>query len=197
ILFTPIFTSEEPKPLPIPKYDGRKMDLQTFLNFEFEEVNYKYEWNDGVLEVEEKVKDSERYIIDNICRKFAKTEYYEGGGSILPEADVPLPKLQKYRRPDATYFTKEQIRDAKSLNTPPQFVIELISPSNSSIEVEQKKKEYFQAGVQVVWHIYPPLQEVKIYYSDKQVRICNEKDTCDVGEILPEFSVTIPEIFSK
>ncbi|MCB1189664.1 MAG: Uma2 family endonuclease [Leptospiraceae bacterium] len=197
ILFTPVFETEKREPIRVPKYEGVKMGLEVFLNYKFEEFNFKYEWNNGVLEAEEKVKDSERYIIDNICRKFAKTKYYENGDSILPEADVHLKELGKYRRPDAVYFQKDQIRKQKSFQTPPLFIIEIISPSNSSIEVEKKTKEYFQAGIKVVWHIYPSLKEVKIYYSAKQVRICNEDDVCDVGNILSDFNLSISDIFKE
>jgi Uma2 family endonuclease len=197
IFFAPIFDTEPAKELVPPKYDGLRLSLDEFLNSKLEDPGYKYEWNRGVLEAEETVKESERYIIDNICRSFVKTKYYDNGDNILPEADVYLEKLDKYRRPDAVYFTKDQIRNSGSYRNVPLFILELISPSNSSIEVENKILEYFQTGVQNVWLIYPSLLTVKVYYSTKAVKICSGKDICDTGSVLPNFQMTVDEIFKR
>ncbi len=194
-IFTPIIEIKEKEILPIPKYDGVKMSLEEFQNFEFEDPGYKYEWNNGITEAEILMKDTERFLIDNIIRKFILTNSFQNGNSILPEADVFLESLNKFRRPDACYFEKQQIRQPKVFSSVPLFIIEIISPSNSSVEVENKIKEYFLAGSKVVWHIYPSMKEVRIYYSPKQVRICTDGDICDAGNIIVDFSISVNELF--
>lgn len=195
IIFTPIIETNDREILPIPKYDGWKMSLEEFKNFSIDEPGFKYEWNNGVLESEILLKESERYIFDNIFRKFVLTKGFERGDSLLPEADVYLKELNKYRRPDASYFFKDQIRSLDHLNSIPLFIIEVISPSNSSVDVENKMKEYFLSGAKVVWHIYPTFKEVRVYASPKEVKICTDSDLCSIGEINPELSISVSDLF--
>ncbi len=80
------------------------------------------------------------------------------------------------RHRDIAYFTREQIQ-ARSprKRVIPAFVIEVISESDQSYRVEEKQSyrveekivEYFKAGVEVVWNIYPE-QEVVYVYTSRQ-----------------------------
>lgn len=195
IIFSPVLTTETQEEPIIPKYNGTRMSLNDFINFEPEESGIKYEWDNGILEAEATLKKEERFILDNILRKFNQTSSYKEGGNILTEANIFLDKIQKLRKPDASFFTKEQMRKQEALDIVPGFIIEIISPSNSSIEVEQKIKDYFNSGVKVIWYIFPTLKEVKVYTSMKNVNICMGQDICDVGEVIPELQMTVDEIF--
>jgi hypothetical protein len=46
----------------LPKYEGVKMSLVQHLSHSFEEENYKYDWKQGTLESEEKMKIKEAEI---------------------------------------------------------------------------------------------------------------------------------------
>jgi Uma2 family endonuclease len=196
IFFMPVFESETKERLPLPKYDGAKMSLDMFLNHSFEEFGYKYEWNQGVLEARTKVKENERYIYRNIHRKFIQTRVFAEGFDMISEADCNLKSLNKLRRPDISIFSKIQIENPEKSQESPEVVIEILSPSNSIIEETAKLYEFFQTGAKVVWQIYPSLQEVKVYYSTKQVKICTGNDLCDGGKIIPDFQMSVNEIFS-
>ena len=62
--------------------------------------------------------------------------------------------------------------------------------------VNQKLKEYFDAGVQVVWHIFPQQQLVYVYKSVKNVFIASDDDMCTAQPALPDFSIKAKDIFS-
>ena len=198
IIFTPILESESKEKLPLPKYDGIKMSLEDFLTTKVEDQGFKYEWNNGVLEAEYAMKFSEQILVDTIIRRFCTTNSFKEGNSLLPEVECYLKSIDSVKKPDICYLTKEQIKNSrqKSVDQVPSFLIEIISPSNSVIEIEKKIHDYFQAGVKIIWIVYPELKLVKIYSSPKSVLICTDKDDCNTGSIIPDFHITVEEIFS-
>ena len=197
IIFTPIFENKTKEQMPYPKYDGVKMSLDEFLNFKFEEPGIKYEWNNGVLDAEEKMKFSEQRIVSNLQRKFSKTSAYQKGDELLVEVECFFPKINKIRIPDLCYLTEYQIKNSEktSTNQVPIFIIEIISKTNSGIEIERKNNEYFESGVEVVWNIYPELKEVIIHYSQKDIKKRMTTDICDIDKIIPDFQISVSEIY--
>ena len=173
-----------------------RMSLKDFLRIDPEIPGVKLEWNDGKIELEYTTKTEERKIIDRIVRKYNTTKGYAEGNSLLPEADVNLPSVETYRRPDAAYLTKQQIDDPENAPAAPSFLIEVISPSNSAGEVERKIDEYFRAGVEVVWVVYPNTKRLYIYTSPKHVQICSDEDICSAAPAVPELQLTVNEIFA-
>ncbi len=158
---------------------------------------YTYEWNDGEIIRFESMKQRHLLIIKALSRLFAKTESYEHGGELVPEQDVMLTGIQM-RRPDLAYFSIDQINICLSAEEGliPAFVIEIVSPTDDAIKVEEKLVEYFKCGVQVVWHILPENRVVYIYTSRKNVKICTEDDLCSVQPVLPDFEISVNDLLA-
>ena len=96
-----------------PKYDGLKISLRDFLDWEREPDGWKYEWNKGIIEINEvSMTIKEQYIVENIILAFEQTSYRKNRDAILPEIDCWLTK-ERMRRPDLAYFSAEQIRLGK------------------------------------------------------------------------------------
>jgi Uma2 family endonuclease len=64
---------------------------------------------------------------------------------------LELPSVKTFRRPDAVYFTRQQIVNPNLEPTVPYFVIEVNSKSNTFDAFEDKLEDYFKAGIQTVW----------------------------------------------
>jgi Uma2 family endonuclease len=62
-------------------------------------------------------------------------------------------------------------------------------------EVEDKIHEYFAAGVRQVWIIYSKYKTVTIYRSPTQATILTENDILTCEELLPNFSLSLKDIF--
>ena len=175
----------------------KTISLETFEKNYLEKTAYKYEWKNGRIIKEEYMKANERYIINNIIRQHIQTENFQQGNSIMAEADCYFSALGAYRRPDAAYFTPDQINFPETAKEAPAFVIEVSSPSNSGEHNIEKMLEYFSAGASVVWYIYPNVKQVWIYTDPKEVTICHPGDTCQAAPAIPEFNISVDEIFSK
>ena len=104
----------------------------------------------------------------------------------------------RYRVPDLGYFTKAQtLEDAKGElgASVAAFVIEVISDNDLGKAIEDKLWEYFENGVQVVWHIFPSRQVVKVYTSPLENKICIKDMVCSAAPVLPGFEITVNRIF--
>jgi Uma2 family endonuclease len=156
---------------------------------------YKYEWYEDQLIQFSGIKKRQYFIYDVLNTLFIEKGYYQTG-TFIAEPDVMLTPTQM-RRPDIAYFTKAQIQKSRrGDDVIPAFVVEVISPTDDAEAVEAKISQYFKAGVQVVWQIYPVNQLMYIYTARKQVVICLEDDVCSAAPVLPDFAIRVNELFA-
>ena len=167
--------------------------FEEFLRFEPTD-GFKYEWNDGELIKFSGVKRKHLRLIKQLNRLFLKTTAHKAGGELICEQDVMLTGLQM-RRPDMAYFSDEQIQSEND-EPIPAFCIEVISPTDESEKVEAKRIEYFKAGVQVVWLIFPENREVHVYTGRKTVQICSDDDHCSAQPVLNDFTISVNELLA-
>jgi Uma2 family endonuclease len=114
---------------------------------------------------------------------------------------LPLPRGLQQRRPDAAFVSFQ--RWAKNRPVPhtdpwlvvPDLAIEAISKSNPAEEVVDKIQEYFDAGVQLVWIVYPRQRLVYVYESPTQVHVLREGQELHGGSVLPGFKLPIAALF--
>ena len=168
--------------------------LDEFMNWEPVD-GYKYEWNDGEIIRFSGMKKKQYYIYDVLNTLFIEKGYHQTG-TLMAEPDVMLTAIQM-RRPDIAYFTKEQIQQGRrGEDVIPAFVIEILSETDQAYRIEEKIVEYFKAGVQVVWNIIPEQEVVYVYSSRKHVTICLEDDVCLAAPALPDFKITVSDLFA-
>lgn len=100
--------------------------------------------------------------------------------------------------PDLAFISRERVpplsADYDALA--PDLVVEIASPSNTAVALNEKIALYFQAGVRRVWVIYPNTRLVYDYASLKQVSILDEREMLEGGAVLPSFSIAVREIFT-
>ncbi len=168
--------------------------LAEFIDWEAPVDGYKYEWNDGEIIKSEKMKKKHLKLIHLLGRAFSKTNAYKNDGELISEQDVMLTGIQ-LRRPDLAYFSGEQIANSDEDEEPiPSFVIEVISPTDDAIKIETKVIEYFKAGVEVLWHIFPENQTIYVYTSRKTVKICTDDDICSASPAIDDFQISVNEL---
>ncbi len=105
------------------------------------------------------------------------------------------------RRPDASFVSdarwpfRRRVPNVPVWDLVPDLAIEVVSPTNSADQVQDKRLEYFQAGVSQVWVVYPKQKEVHVYTSPTQVRILTADQELDGGDLLPGFRLPLASIF--
>ena len=102
----------------------------------------------------------------------------------------------QWRKPDLAYFTQAQIRlGAGNTNTIPPFVVEVISQYDPINTVNKKLIEYFNAGVKIVWHIFPDDRMVYVFTSIKNITVCMGDDICSAEAAIAGYQMSVNDIF--
>jgi len=180
-----------------PKVAPRRLTLEEFRRkYSDREDGYKYEFVKGeVIKTPSNMNPAQLFIVRNLSRFFAKTSAYASGAELIPEVDQVTLPLQ-LRRPDLSLWTSERIEKAQDESVS-EFVIEIISPTDRSVKVEEKVLEYFEAGVKVVWLLFPQTQTVHVYTSPVSVMICKDQRVCSAAPVVADFEMTAAEVFAK
>ena len=85
---------------------------------------------------------------------------------------------------------------AQGENIVPRFVVEVISTNDQMIKVQDKMRNYREAGVPVIWQIFPPLEEVHVYQG-RNMTICKGDDLCSATAAIPDFILPAKDVFKK
>ncbi len=103
------------------------------------------------------------------------------------------------RAPDVAFVSHERLKDAPVegfLPFAPDLAAEVVSPNDTVREISGKVFEYLDAGTRMVWVVDPDNRAITVYGSRTKVVVLTEHDKLDGGDILPDFSVSIREIFA-
>ncbi len=106
------------------------------------------------------------------------------------------------RGPDVAFVTWDRMPNGQIPTDPipdlvPNFVIEVLSPSNTYAEMSRKRREYFHAGVELLWMVDHRNRTVTVFRSTQDATVYLEDNTIDGGHVLPGWQVNIAELFSR
>lgn len=105
------------------------------------------------------------------------------------------------RSPDAAWvklsrwdaLTQEQQKKFPPLC--PDFVVELLSPSDSLKATQNKVKEYINNGARLGWLINRKLRQVEIYRQGQEVEVLENPASLSGEDVLPGFVLNLESIW--
>lgn len=105
------------------------------------------------------------------------------------------------RAPDAAFVSRERIPPGdfpeKFWPGAPDLAVEVLSPSDTLYEVEEKIEQYLEAGVKLVWIVNPKRRTVTIYQPNIEPQTLSEVDTLDGREVVPGFQYSLARLFAS
>ena len=107
------------------------------------------------------------------------------------------------RIPDVSFFSWEKLPGRVLPSEPiadlfPDLAVEVLSEHNTPEEMERKLREYFLAGVRLVWMIDPRKRTAEVYTSpDAPAGVLDESQSHDGGKVLPGFTLSLAELFAR
>jgi Uma2 family endonuclease len=138
-------------------------------------------------------------ILDQCLGGFARANRL---GRVLAEflfrIDV---KKDLQRRPDVAFVAhsswpfNRRVPGGPVWDMVPELAIEVVSPTNSANDVQEKVHEYLEAGVTRVWVVYPEQAEVYIYASPTQIQVLKLGQDLEGGDLLPGFRLPLAALF--
>lgn len=116
-------------------------------------------------------------------------------GSAVAEQPFQLSE-RTVRVPDVAFVRAgRHLATDRPVEGAPELAVEVISPSNTPREIDRRISDYFAAGCQRVWVVYPEENEVYIHGLAGVTRR-GVDDLLDEAELLPGFSVKVSELFA-
>jgi len=160
-----------------------------------------YELEDGVL-VEKAMGWQEAVLAAWIITELGAYLKTHNLGQVMG-ADGPLKILPgKVKLPDVSFigwnrFPKERLGRRPIPVLVPDLVIEVLSDTNTKREMDRKLKQYFQAGVSLVWYIDPMTRSARAFTSPTDGTEFDENGVLDGGRTLPRFQLSLRELFDR
>jgi Uma2 family endonuclease len=156
---------------------------------------------DGVLV--EKTMSTKEGLLAGLVVHFLWAFLEENDLGLVVGADGALRlRLGLVRIPDVSFISWErlpggELPDKAIAPVVPDLAVEVLSEGNTKGEMERKLRDYFEAGVRLVWFIQPKNQTASVYTSPTKSRRIGKDQVLDGGEVLPGFRLSLKELFAR
>jgi Uma2 family endonuclease len=156
---------------------------------------------DGVL-VEKAVSDKTAYLGMELGRLLGNFVAAARLGWILGADGFVRLFGQWLRAPDISFVRRDQRPGGEVLSTgysdvAPALAVEVFSPGNTTAELERKRAEFFAAGTELFWIVYPERQEIVVSTGPDEHRTLGPDDILDGGTVLPGFMLKVSDLFER
>ena len=106
------------------------------------------------------------------------------------------------RLPDVSFFSWDRFPDRRLPTTQiaaltPDLAVEVLSPSNTRLEMTRKLHEYFAGGCRLAWYFPYHQRVVRVYTDAATVRTFHDDDVLDGGDVLPGFTLRLRDLFDR
>lgn len=79
----------------------------------------------------------------------------------------------------------------------PDLAVEVLSVGNTFMEMSRKRREYFHAGVRLVWMVDPRERSVAVYTTINDFVILDESQTLTGHNVLPGLEIPLADVFGE
>jgi Uma2 family endonuclease len=178
----------------------RLYTIEEFMALEEPDNGSRLELVDGEIEVMppggEFHSDVEGNIQDYL-RRFVKER---GLGKVYTSDAGFILRPKTVRAPDTAFISIERrdpnLRVDGAVPIPPDLAVEVVSPSDRAGKIKKKVNEYLEAGVKLVWVIYPKRKEVHVYRLDGDDKeVLNINDELSGENVVKDFKVKVSKLF--
>ncbi len=100
---------------------------------------------------------------------------------------------------DASFVAAGRLDDADAAGfvpLAPDLVLEVVSPSDRQSQVTAKVMEWLDAGVTVVWVLWPESRRLQVWRSADDIVTLGADDTLTCEDLLPGFAVALAKVMA-
>ena len=105
------------------------------------------------------------------------------------------------RKPDVSFVRFGRLPNEEPADTydnlAPDLAVEVVSPNDTVLELDEKIEEYLQAGVRLAWVINPDLRTMTVYRPDRSGATLRNGDLIDGESVLPGFRSSLSDLFAR
>ena len=104
------------------------------------------------------------------------------------------------RAPDIAFICKARLLAAEPEEAfwpgAPDLAVEVVSPGDTTGEIDDKVKAWLAAGAKAVWVVSPAWRTVTVYRSAADIRTLTEQDELSGDDVVPGFRCPVRDIFA-
>ena len=100
-------------------------------------------------------------------------------------------------KPDVAFISTARLPEDESKGSPipPDFAVEVVSPTDVQWRVTEKVQAYLDAGTQMVWVVESVMKTVTVYCSQTDIKVFTGGDTLTGEDVVPGFSCRVVQLF--
>jgi Uma2 family endonuclease len=164
-----------------------------------------YELVNGELVPVMPAKRTHSWLAVEVARRLGNHVLETGTGAVFADVwcNLRLPRdPERLRAPDVAYFGDEKLAAAGNdeiFRVLPDLVIEIYSPTNwrRRGDFQQRVRDYLDAGVGLLWVIYPSAGYAMVHRPDGSARMVRETDALEGEDVVPGFRLLLGELLSS
>jgi Uma2 family endonuclease len=103
------------------------------------------------------------------------------------------------RAPDVAFIRRERVEEVGNVEGywpgAPDLAIEVISPSDTYTDVQEKIFDWLEAGARMVIAVNPRTRAVTVYRSLTDIVVLSENDVLEGGDVVPGWTVPVRDLF--
>ena len=103
------------------------------------------------------------------------------------------------RAPDVAFVRRDRVEAVGETGGfwpgAPDLAAEVLSPGETSGEVEENIADWLDAGTRLVVVVDPENQTVTLYRSHRDIRVLTNDDMLEGGEVVPDWTLPVRDIF--
>lgn len=105
------------------------------------------------------------------------------------------------RRPDLSFVSRSRMHgelppSLGAWDVIPDLVVEVVSPTNTATEIDDKVMEYLDAGVRQVWVLHPESRRLYIHRSRREVAVFNADDLIREEKLFAGLEFRLADIYA-
>jgi Uma2 family endonuclease len=108
----------------------------------------------------------------------------------------------RVRIPDVSFVVWDRLPGRESPTDPipdlaPDLAIEVLSEGNTKAEMVRKVREYFEAGVRLVWLIDPKKRTARVFSAPEKSVLVRADQALDGAHVLPGFVLPLGDLLDR
>ena len=128
-----------------------------------------------------------RYLLTYVSENQLGDVYVEAGFQVG----------ERGMKPDVAFISTARLPEDESKGSPipPDFAVEVLSPTDVQWRVVEKVQAYLDAGTQMVWVVESVMKTVTVYRSATDIKVFTCEDTLTGEDVVPGFSCQVAQLF--
>lgn len=166
-----------------------------------------YEFVNGQLEPVSPANALHGRTIARLAQRLLNHVDHHGGGEVFIDAGFVLGLEHDPRRmrgPDVAFMSSQRIADAGGVREEgffrgvPDLAAEIFSPTNQDQpgQFEQRLRDLLDAGVRILWVIYPIGRFATVYHLDGSARLVRDTESLSGEDVLPGLAIPLDSLLA-